>query len=170
MKRKRKTKDRLFIERDIVRSRAWLSLGGIAPQVYTIFRAKCQNERPKGCCNWKIINNGQIYFPYSEAKKYGITAPRFCRAIDDLIEKGLIDVTETGMGVHKIQSLYAISERWRSYGEPMFVSAKRSKPPISNMGFRRGHTFTPKKKSSNENVTVSTNENVVPPEPQLTKT
>jgi hypothetical protein len=85
----------MYIEKDLVRSKAWLALGGVAPQVYMIFRTKCQMGREKWDQNWSITNNGQIYFPYTEAQKtYGITAPRFRRAIDDLIDKGMIDIED----------------------------------------------------------------------------
>lgn len=159
----KKRSNRMFIEKDLVRSRAWMALGGVAPQVYMIFRTKCQYDRRNHSHNWSIANNGEIYFPYAEAKgSYGVTAPRFRRAIDDLIDKGFIDIASTGMGVHKVLTYYAISERWRSYGEPTFVPAKRPKSPISNMGFRPGNQLSPRRKSSDENVHGAVNENVVP--------
>jgi hypothetical protein len=160
----KKRSNRLFVERDLVKSKAWMSLGGIAPQVYLVFCAKCQVWRPKGSRTYTITNNGEIHFSYAEAKKsYGITAPRFRRAIDDLIAKGFIDIESTGMGVHKALTYYRISERWRSYGCPTFKQAKRPQPPVSNPGFRRGNTLSPKKKSSDENVHGAVNEKVVPP-------
>jgi hypothetical protein len=163
----RKPGNAVYINRVLLKSRAWLSLSGVAPQVYMLFRTKCQmGRRPgkPGKRDWMILNNGEITFSYREAKRqYGITAPRFRRALDDLIEKGFIDVTASGMGVKRVKSLYAISDRWRDYGTPAFREAKRPKPSIANPGFKRGNKLSPlasKKKSSNENVGVTVYEDV----------
>ena len=41
----------------------------------------------------------QSWCRYAEAKeKYGITQPRFMRAIDDLIDKGFLDVVKNAIG------------------------------------------------------------------------
>ncbi len=161
-----KRSNRMFIEKELVASRAWLDLSGISAQVYLLFRLRCQVQRPKGLRTYTITNNGQLEFSYAEAKrKFGITAPRFRRAIDDLVEHGFIDITGSGLGVHKVLSTYAISERWKSWGEPTFVQKKRPKPSISNPGFKKDNKLTPKKKkfSSDENVHGAVNENIVPP-------
>jgi len=103
-----------------------------------------------------IVNNGEIVFTYREAqKKYGISSSRFRRALDELVEKGFIDIAATGMGVHKVTTYYAISERWRDYGTSEFKEAKRPKPSIANPGFRRGNKLwqeARKKRSSDENA------------------
>jgi len=71
----------------------------------------------KGTEKWFIENNGEIVFFYTEAlNKYGITKPRFQRAVDELVEKGFIDITHHGGGVKGDSSTYAISERWQDYG------------------------------------------------------
>jgi hypothetical protein len=161
----RKQSNRMFIEKELVASRAWLDLSGISPQVYLLFRLRCQVQRPKGLRTYTITNNGELCLSYAEAKrKFSITAPRFRRAIDDLLAHGFIDITGSGMGVHKVLSTYAISERWRSFGEPTFVRNERPKPSISNPGFRKGNKLTPRKFSSDENVHGAVNENVVPPQ------
>lgn len=127
----------------LVKSRAWLSLSGAAPQVYTLFRTKCQISKRYGARgrHQRIIsNNGEIEFTYLEAeKKYGISKDRFARALDQLIDRGLIDVKSSGMGVHKVKTWYAISDRWTDYGTAAFCEAKRPGPSISNQGFRRGN-------------------------------
>ncbi len=127
----------------LVKSQAWLSLSGVAPQVYTLFRTKCQISKRYGTHGRHqrtITNNGEIEFTYLEAeKKYGISKDRFARALDQLIDRGLIDVKSSGMGVHKVKTWYAISERWIDYGTPAFCEAKRPGPNISNQGFRKGN-------------------------------
>jgi len=59
----------MCIDKSLVRSKAWLALKGVAPQVYLIFRTKCQLEqivpvgkRHKRNAEWKITNNGEITF------------------------------------------------------------------------------------------------------------
>lgn len=133
----------IVLESRLVKSAAWLSLGGTAKSVYLLFRTKCQMGRPPGKPHkrdWTILNNGELIFTYREAeKKYGFTASRFRRALDELIETGFIDVTATGMGVHKVTTFYAISTRWREYGTPDFQKARRPKGSIANPGFKRGN-------------------------------
>ena len=103
-----------------------------------------------------IINNGEIVFTYGEAKKkYGISKNRFTRALKELVAKGFIDITDTGMGVHKVTTYYAISERWWDYGTTEFKEVKWPKSKIANPGFKRGNKLwqkARKKKSSDENV------------------
>ncbi len=147
----------MCIDKSLVRSKAWLALKGIAPQVYLIFRTKCQLEqvtligkRNKRGAEWKITNNGEITFSYKQARdKFGITKPRFARAIDQLIEKGFIDIAQSGMGIRRLSTLYSISDRWKLYGKQGFVEMKRPKAGW-NPGFQ-------KKKPSNVYVTDTSN-------------
>jgi hypothetical protein len=118
------------LEKKMVRSKAWLSLKGVAPQMYLIFRTKCRMEKTKFGKReeWVILNNGEITFTYREAKQnFGITSSRFARGLDELIGKGFIDIIETGQGIHRLTTKYAISERWRKYNTDEFVTIKREK-------------------------------------------
>jgi len=148
----------IVVERTLVKSRAWLSLRGMAPQVYLIFRTKCQVTKPpgkRGKRDWIISNNGEIVFTYDEAqRKHGISRGQFKRAIDGLVAKGFIDIEATGMGVHKVTTYYAMSERWRDYGTARFRSKKRPIPTIPNPGFKKGNELWKRrgKNSSAENV------------------
>ena len=90
-----------------------------------------------------ILNNGHITFTYAEAEKLGYSTPTFHRAIDKLIDAGLIDLTHQGQGgliaddgtVCGESSLYAISERWQDYGTKDFVKQKRDKDPRKGRGW-----------------------------------
>ena len=45
------------------------------------------------------------------------------------------------MGVHKVATLYSVSDRWRLYGTPNYEEPKPMlKGPI-NRGFQKGNTF-----------------------------
>ncbi len=148
----------IVLEQSLVKSEAWLSLSGAATIVYLIFRTKCRIDKPPGKPGKRrrvILNNGEIVFTYIEAKsRYGISKSRFRRALKELVAKGFIDIADTGMGVHKVTTYYAISERWRDYGTPKFKEVKWPRPKIANPGFKRGNTLwkkAQKKKSSDEN-------------------
>ena len=167
---------RLSINQKFVKRPVWISLSGTAKSVYLLFRCKCQMAKPtRRYDDWVVLNNGELVFTYKEAERdYGITRPRFVRAIDELVGKGFIDIAQTGMGVHKATTLYGISDRWRLYGRADFIVAKRPKSNIPNQGFKKGHkmktrklqvtkTLPAKALASNENVTgdkLASNENV----------
>jgi hypothetical protein len=126
--------DKMYVSRRMVTSKAFLDLRtATACQVFMIFLSKCRMEkvqtRPgRNEREWQIVNNGEIQFTYIEAEtKYGISAGKFTRAIDELIRVGLIDIAKTGMGLHKDVTLYAISDRWEKFGTAEFVVMKRPK-------------------------------------------
>jgi len=126
--------DKMFISRNVITSKAFLALKtACACQVYLIFLNKCRMEKVQAKPmhrekEWQITNNGEIQFTYIEAEtRYGIPAGKFTRAIDELIRVGLIDITKTGMGLHKDVTLYAISNRWERFGTAGFVAKKRTK-------------------------------------------
>ena len=126
--------DKMFVSRSVITSKAFLALRTAAScQVYLIFLGKCRWEKVQARPmsrerEWRITNNGEIQFSYAEAgERYGISAGKFTRAIDDLVRVGLIDITKTGLGLKKEVSLYAISNRWEKYGTDAFVVKKRPK-------------------------------------------
>ena len=136
----------IIVEKRLIRSAAWRSLGKTAKDVYFLLRCRCvmvkmcgrrREKRSGPYGSYNIANNGEIVFPYAEAKsQFSITAGRFTRAIDELIAAGFVDVAATGMGVHKVATYYALTQRWRYYGTPDFEAATRPKPSIRNPGFK----------------------------------
>lgn len=120
--------EKMFISRKIITSKAFLSLSTAAAcQVYMIFLNKCRWEKVNEY-SWQITNNSEIEFTYDEAEEtYGITAGKFIRAIDQLVEVGFIDIAKTGNGLQGDKSLYAISKRWEKFGADEFVKKKRPK-------------------------------------------
>ena len=93
------------------------------------------------------MNNGQITFTYAEAVKYGFPRPTFRRAIDKLVNVGLIDITYQGQGglvsdngeILGESSLYAISERWEDYGTKDFIEKPRKKDDRKGRGWAAYH-------------------------------
>ena len=131
------------IERQLLGAKAYQSLRSpTAFRVLAIFWTKRQIAEVgrSGKRRWEITNNGEITFSYEEArKKYGISNSAFRDAIDELREKGFIDIASSGMGVHKVTNLYALSERWKLFGTDRYEPPKpRKKGPI-NRGFKPGN-------------------------------
>jgi hypothetical protein len=133
----------VVFEQRLLKSKAYRSLRKPTSYfVFAIFMTKRQLAKVgrQGRKHWEITNNGEIEFTYPEAKiEYGISSGAFRDAIDELREKGFIDIAATGMGVHKVKNLYSISDRWKLYGTPEYEPPKpRSKKPI-NRGFQKGN-------------------------------
>ena len=131
----------------MITSPAWWSLSGTAIKVFLILRTKwvmrpAQTKRGRRSHDYVPINNGQLTFTYREAKtRYGITAPRFDRALTELVRTGFVDVSEPGSGLYRMTTKFAISERWRLYDTPDFVEAERPKAAIRGCGFTKDNTY-----------------------------
>lgn len=142
-------KSHMMLDRSLVSSKAWLSLKGKATKVYLLFRLRCRYSKTGSgkYKQWTITNNGDITFGYREAQqRYGIKDKAFTRAIDELIEKGFLDITESGMGAARIHSKYAISERWKLYGTTEFVHRERPSKGVRRNGFQPGNEYGFRKK------------------------
>jgi DNA-binding MarR family transcriptional regulator len=125
----------IYLEREMLESKAFLSLTGAAMHVLLQFYCRKQVKnvgKRNGRKSFDITNNGKIVFTYSEAKeKYGISTPRFRRAINNLIRKGFIDINHLGGGMSGDASKYYISDRWMKYGTEEF---KEVEPPKDTRG------------------------------------
>jgi hypothetical protein len=134
----------IWFERALIESKAFLALKTAAThKVLSFFFTKrqCEQIGRKGKENWIIKNNGQIEFTYLEAQnKYGISRDKFGTAIDDLIDKGFIDIAASGQGIYKVKSLYSISNRWRNYDTPDYEQPK-PRPKSVNRGFQKGTQY-----------------------------
>ena len=114
--------------------------------------------------SWVILNNGEIEYCYSEAKKKGISPSSFMRAIDALVENGLIDIPHPGVGGwERDKSQYAISERWQDFGTAEFVPSERQKDKRHGRGFKKGNDLWKKNlKTIAKNESSSTVKNDKP--------
>ncbi|MFH1731226.1 MAG: hypothetical protein ABIF82_06210 [Planctomycetota bacterium] len=126
----KKCSEKVWFWRDMPKSKAFLELSGKAPHVLLIFQTKLQmtkrNDAKAG--GWEIGNNGEIVFTYREAaSKYGIDKGQFTRALDQLIERGFIEIRRRGSGLHRSTTLYAVIEDWRLYGTDKFTPRSREK-------------------------------------------
>ena len=133
---KRKLPPGTWIEREMFESKAYISLKGFAPQLLTLFLSKRQFEyqgrkgKEKRVC--KNVDN--LVFTYIEAeKKYGVSKPRFSRAIADLMAKGFITLVSHGGGYKQDKSLYGLSDKWM-FWQPDVIFETRGKSNVE-LGF-----------------------------------
>ena len=153
----KKRSEVVVLEKRLLKSKAYRSLQ--TPTSYFvlgIFMTKRQMVKGgrSGKERWDITNNGEIEFTYIEAKeKYGISYGAFRNAIDELREKGFIDIAESGAGLYKSANKYSISDRWKWYGTPEYEPPKpRPKGPI-NRGFKKGNQYGRNSKKKKSTVT-----------------
>ena len=133
----------VWVERRLIASQAYGALRtATAHRVLAIFWTKRQMIKMgrAGKKRWEISNNDEIEFTYKEAEhKYGISNSAFRNAIDELRDKGFLDIAESGAGLYKSTNKYTLSDRWRLYGRSEFLAPKpRPRGPI-NQGFRKGN-------------------------------
>jgi hypothetical protein len=139
-----------YIETTLFKSKAYQSLTRAEERIYFYFLLKREfgNYKGKPGKRGKIIkNNGRITFTYAEAVKYGFPRPTFRRAIDKLVDVGLIDITYQGQGglvsdngkIMGESSLYAVSERWEDYGKKDFIIKPRQKDNRKGRGWAVYH-------------------------------
>ena len=139
----RRKSGNVWVERRLIASEAYRALRtATAHRVLMIFFTKRQmtDVGHRGREKWVVTNNDEITFTYREAQvKYGISASVFRCAIDELRDKGFLDIAETGMGLYKCTNKYAVSNRWRLYGTGDYLPPKpRPRGPV-NKGFHRGN-------------------------------
>jgi len=119
----------IYFERDLITSKAYLSLTGKSAQVLGILFCKRQfsKVRRKGKHNYVIRNNGQIIFTGKEAaEKYGISKYQFSRALDQLVSLGFINVDPEPFNT-KHCNLFTLIENWKYYGTSEFKPGHRVK-------------------------------------------
>ncbi|BBO73349.1 hypothetical protein DSCW_07660 [Desulfosarcina widdelii] len=84
---------------------------------------------------WVIKNNGEIIYPYATAKHKGINRRCFRNAIDELQEKGFLDIAEYGSGgYNRKETKYFIDDRWKAYGTPGFKPPKKPRQKDTRSG------------------------------------
>ena len=118
----------ICFDKDLLRSEAFRSLRKWSLLVYLDFLRKRQMEQVKNkkrSAEWVIKNNGDIVYPYLEAEKKSIRRREFRNAIDELIEKGFLDIDHQGSGGRSgDMTRYFIDNRWQNYGTAAFLPAR----------------------------------------------
>lgn len=133
-----------WVERDLFESKAFIALGGIAPQLLIFFLSKRQfitdgrdGKKKRVCTNYDNLS-----FTYKEARqKYDLTCPRFTRGIDELLAKGFITIKHQGGAYRHDKTVYGLSENWKNWLHSMVIE-RRQIDPVQR-GYRK-----PKRKSN----------------------
>jgi hypothetical protein len=119
-----KDESKIYVTKEMLESKAYRSLSRCAMLIYQDFLAKREmipTKRNRQSI-WKINNNGEIIYPYTEAKDKGFSGDQFVKSIDELQEKGFLDITHQGKGGRKTAdgtgdaTRYWIDDRWKDYG------------------------------------------------------
>jgi hypothetical protein len=129
----------VVVEKDLLRSEAYRTLPRTAILMLMDFHMKrvIQGRTDKrGNKSHQVLNNGEIEYTYSEAKKKGINKQTFTTNRDVLIERGFIDIAHQGSGGKKgDKTLYSMSDRWRHWGTDRFIKCTRQKDQRKGCGF-----------------------------------
>jgi hypothetical protein len=128
--------DKIWFSKALLRSSAFRSLSKWSLLVYFDFLRKRQMSLipHKEKKIYIIKNNGDIEYSFIEAERKGIGRREFNKALNELIEKGFIDVDRLGKGGRmKIDkrgqivgdmTTYFIADRWKDYGKHTFKAPK----------------------------------------------
>jgi hypothetical protein len=92
------------------------------------------DKKRRGFARYQIVNDGEFTFPYSEAIQRGLTVNQFSRALKDLYGFGFIDVKQFGSGMMENPTIFTLSQRWKEFGKPEFIS--KEWPKSDSYGFR----------------------------------
>ena len=150
-KEKKKASPGIYLESEIMDSPAYQSLNGTAIRVLLHFMRKRRLApvRKGGKKLHVITNNGEITFTYQEAgKKLSSSRSQFRDALDVLIDRGFIELSDRRGGEFHNQSLFTLNQnghnedRWREWKPPEKVRANGSNPNV----FKKGHTFFGRRK------------------------
>lgn len=137
----------IYFGRKILESKAYWALTGKAPQYLMVFLNRRQMHKAKSDRTWIIKNNGQIVFPYKDAKKrYEISPSTHSRTLKQLHAVGFIDINHLGGGMDGDCTTFYISKRWKKYGTPDSVkkewpkdTRRKGNPKIKNYGKGRNN-------------------------------
>jgi hypothetical protein len=140
--KKNKSVSGVFLPRKLIESSAFQGLNGGQMKILLQFYLKRKiSGRPSP--GWsmakKVLNQGEIVFPYSQAP---VARSTFSKALEVLVERGLIDVHKSGEGLYQARTYFNISDRWSDWGTSKFKERPRGKRD-SNPGFQPGHRYYP---------------------------
>ena len=143
----------IYFPRKVKDSKAYWALTGLASQYLSEFLGRRQMKYVRAENKWVQRNNGEIVFPYAEAKKrHGVTPARHLRALKKLHEVGFIDINHFGGGMDGDCTTFYISNRWKQFGTPDFEekewpkdTRRKGNPKIKNYGKGRKvkHNYYP---------------------------
>lgn len=134
---------RLVLDKDLIRSRAFIKLTGAAKQIYIELlmrlRVDClKTGRSNKEVSYYAKNNGKLVLKYSEIHKmFGYSSKTIGEAIDRLCENGFVEIAELGIGAKRQSHKFALIKNWRDYGTPDFRPGKGKADKPFRGGFKK---------------------------------
>jgi len=126
-------KNKILIEPDLFYSPAFndLSKSGIVTLLRCLQKRRWEKTKVHGRKITVYANEGFI-FPYREASFLNIGTTQHWKNIKSLIEIGFLDLIYQGGSFQKHDkekdyNVYSLSERWRFYGKPEFITIEKPK-------------------------------------------
>lgn len=157
----------IYLKAELLNSLAFQGLSRWGLRVFLHFMAKrvMPPRKTKRGVERYIANNGEIVFCYSEAVKRGIPRREFRNALDELIDKGFLDITHQGAGGRtKDMSTYFLGDRWEKWGTPEYQPSPNPRKKDTRQGRGWGAWHARKKQSpvtiSQPETPLSSSENV----------
>ena len=135
----------ITIDEEILKSKAWNSLNPAAVKTYLNISTKIikPNKKQRNKCRlpWDtILNNGDIGYSENDAIKMGLSKGKHNRGINDLIDKGFVEITcQGGIG---IKNKFKIIDKWKSWDENHKGFYKKRFMPV---GMKSRFKSTPQK-------------------------
>lgn len=136
-----------YLDGELIRSNALRSLTRSALVIYIGLRSRLvavpKRQKRVYKNEYDFKNERDLIYTYDEMQEEWDISSRstVTKAIDELIEKGLIDIVRSGMGIHRRPNVYAVSDRWRKWHPSKstrvyngFVDKSRERA-VSNPGF-----------------------------------
>lgn len=140
-------KKRLIMNKDMIRSKAFITLTGPAKQIlmelYIRLTVDCHKSgRNKKDVQYYAKNNGNLILRYSEMQKmFGYSPSTISRAIDNLVQNGFVEIARLGHGVQRQEHKFALIKNWQQFGTADFwVGQGKANRPINN-GFKKKPTI-----------------------------
>jgi hypothetical protein len=108
---------------ELIHSEAYKALNyAPALKVLNWFHEKIKvsvNKKRRGKDRY-IVDDGDISFPYREAKVRGLSNQQYSKALRELHKVGFVDIKKPGSSLKGDWTLYAMSDRWKDFGRTSF--------------------------------------------------
>ena len=117
------------IETNLLRSLAFKQLSGSGKYIFLLFLTKRRwTKVSRSSKDWFCTNSDELVFTYEDAEKnHGYSSTKFNRAIEELVNKGFLDIAHYGGQAKGNYTKYSLSNRWERFGKEDFKKGERKK-------------------------------------------
>lgn len=133
-------REMFYISKLLIRSKPFIKLTGAAKQILLelYMRLKVGLTGKSKDQRFFAENNGELKLSYKSIHgQFGYSTATISKAIDQLVDNGLIEIATLGCGVMRQSHKIALITNWQKYGTADFkVGAGKAKEPV-NGGFKK---------------------------------